>query len=71
MRTGVDMIADYIDQFIMFCAGLWMSAVGFGLLAFPIQANPGQPTWLEHLVKHFKWMGPLLVVIAIVLAVAK
>ncbi|WP_448116861.1 hypothetical protein [Mesorhizobium amorphae] len=65
------MIADYIDQFIMFCAGLWMSCVGFGLLAFPIQANSGRPGWLEHLVRHFRWMGPLLVVIAIVLAVAK
>lgn len=65
------MIADYIDQFIMLCAGLWMSGVGFGLLAFPIQANPGQSGWWEHLIKHFKWMGPLLMVIAIVLAVAK
>lgn len=35
------MIADYIDQFIMFCAGLWMSGVGFGLLAFPIRPIPG------------------------------
>ena len=65
------MIADYIDQFIMLCAGLWMSGVGFGLLALPIQANPGHSGWWEHLMKHFKWMGPLLMVIAIVLAVAK
>jgi hypothetical protein len=65
------MIAEYVDQFIMFCAGLWMSGVGFGLLAFPAQTKPGQPAWWEQLVGHFKWMGPLLVAIAIVLAIAK
>lgn len=65
------MVADYIDQFIMLCAGIWMSGIGFGLLAFPFQASPGQSGWWEHLIRHFKWMGPLLVVIAIVLAVAK
>lgn len=27
------MIAAYIDEFIMFCAGLWMTLVGFGYLA--------------------------------------
>lgn len=65
------MVADYIDQFIMLCAGIWMSGIGFGLLASPFQASPGQSGWWEHLIRHFKWMGPLLVVIAVVLAVAK
>lgn len=27
------MVADYIDEFIMFCAGLWMAGIGFGFLA--------------------------------------
>ncbi|MGW9945091.1 hypothetical protein J2W92_000406 [Rhizobium leguminosarum] len=40
------MIAAYIDEIIMFCAGLWMTSVGFGYLPFP--GNPairqsGQP----------------------------
>ncbi|MDR9758880.1 hypothetical protein RJJ37_04395 [Rhizobium redzepovicii] len=57
-------IAAYIDEIIMFCAGLWMTSVGFGYLPLPgYSANP-------PLVRHFKWMGPILLVIAIVLAAA-
>lgn len=29
-RRGV--VANYIDEFIMFCVGLWVTGVGFGLL---------------------------------------
>jgi len=29
------MIAEYIDSIIMFCVGLWVSAVGFGRLPAP------------------------------------
>ena len=58
------MIASYIDEIIMFCAGLWMTSVGFGYLPLPgYSANP-------PLVRHFKWMGPMKLVIAIVLASA-
>jgi hypothetical protein len=64
------MIANYIDELIMISVGLWMTAVGFGFLQLPTQTQTGQQTWLENLAKHFKWMGPLLMVIAIVLAIA-
>ncbi|MCO4315892.1 hypothetical protein M8997_001745 [Phyllobacterium sp. 21LDTY02-6] len=57
------MIADYIDELIMFAAGLWMTAVGFGYMSLPA----GQ----AHLLKFMKWGGPLLLAIAIVLAIAK
>ena len=59
--------AAYIDEFIMLCAGAWMTAVGFGYVDLPTPAN--QP-WLGDLVRQFKWMGPLLILIAIVLGVA-
>lgn len=63
------MVAAYIDEFIMFCVGLWMTAVGLGYLVLP--GNPAtQPAWVSKLAGHFKWMGPLLLFIAIVLAVA-
>lgn len=63
------MIAAYIDEFIMFCVGLWMTAVGFGYL--PLSGNPAsQPPWVLTVAGHFKWMGPLLLAIAIALAVA-
>ncbi|KAA3499413.1 hypothetical protein DXM27_19930 [Rhizobium rhizogenes] len=59
------MIAAYIDEFIMFCAGLWMTAVGFGYL--PLSKNPTQQL---PVVRHFKWMGPMLIGIAIILTAA-
>jgi hypothetical protein len=54
----------------MFCAGLWMSGVGYGFLHLPNQSQVGQQAWWAQIPRHFKWMGPLLLVIAIVLAVA-
>lgn len=62
------MLAAYIDEIIMFCAGLWMTAVGLGFLSLPISA--AQPNWVPKVVAQFKWMGPLLLVIAVVLAIA-
>ncbi|WP_454702877.1 hypothetical protein [Agrobacterium burrii] len=59
------MIAAYIDEFIMFCAGLWMTAVGFGYL--PLSKNHAQQL---PVVRHFKWMGPMLIGIAIILTAA-
>jgi hypothetical protein len=63
------MLAAYIDEIIMFCAGLWMTAVGLGFLSLPGNAAM-QPDWVPKVVAHFKWMGPLLLVIAVVLAIA-
>lgn len=64
------MIAAYIDEFIMFCAGVWMTAVGFRYLSFPTPNQNTKNAWLTNLVTHFRWMGPLLLIIAIVLAIA-
>lgn len=59
------MIATYIDEFMMFSAGLWMTCVGFGYLPLSINTAAEPPV-----VRHFRSMGPLLLVIAAVLAVA-
>ncbi|MGI6853869.1 hypothetical protein [Mesorhizobium sp. 1B3] len=64
------MIIDYIDQIIMFCAGVWVTAVGFGYLPLPGKAA-AQPPWVTVAAGHFKWMGPLLLVIAVALAIAR
>lgn len=55
----------YIDQIIMFCAGLWMTAAGYGF----VQTNTQVP-WVVKLTWQFRWMGPLLIVIAIILVFA-
>jgi hypothetical protein len=63
------MIANYIDEFIMLCAGLWMTGVGFGYFQLPAEVKPGQRPWWMQIVAQFKWMGPLLIIIAVFLAV--
>jgi hypothetical protein len=65
------MVAAYIDEFIMICVGIWMSGVGYGFLQMPSQPQAGPQPWWAQIPRHFKWMGPLLVVIAVVLAVAE
>ena len=62
-------IVAYIDEFIMFCGGLWMTAAGLDHLPLPGNAANRSP-WVTTLVSHFKWMGPLLLAIAIALAIA-
>ena len=46
-RGRAAVIAAYIDEFIMFCAGLWMTAVGFGYLSFPTQVKVPRTPGLE------------------------
>ncbi|UDF32814.1 UNVERIFIED_ORG: hypothetical protein LHK14_23900 (plasmid) [Roseateles sp. XES5] len=55
----------YTDQFIMFCAGVWMTAVGLGYIDLGVRQD-----WLKPLVRHFRWMGPLLIAISIILLLA-
>ncbi|MCQ1851901.1 hypothetical protein [Neorhizobium galegae] len=59
------MIATYIDEFIMFCAGLWMTSLGFGYLSW---SRDSARKLL--VVRHFRWLGPLLLAIATILAAA-
>lgn len=55
----------YIDQIIMFAAGMLMSAVGFGYINLSSHQE-----WLNRLVWQFKWTGPLLMLIAVMLVFA-
>jgi hypothetical protein len=59
-------VANQIDQIIMFCAGIWLTAMGFGYVTISTQQ-----AWRAKFVRHFRWMGPLLILISIVLALAK
>ena len=55
----------YIDQIIMGCAGIWMTAAGFGYF----RTDTAIP-WIASLIGHFRWMGPLLIVCAVALVFA-
>ena len=64
------MLAAYIDEIIMFFVGAWATAMGFGYLR--VSKDPiAEEKWRARFGKHLKWIGPLLLVIAAVLAVAK
>ncbi|KKX32929.1 hypothetical protein [Rhizobium sp. LC145] len=52
----------YIDQIIMFCAGMWMTAAGLGY----VKVNTQVP-WVVKITRHFRWMGPLLIALSIIL----
>ena len=63
------MLATYIDVIIMFCVGLWTTGVGYGYLPAPGKADAlAQQQWLARFGKLFKWCGPALLVISVVLA---
>ena len=63
------MLAEYIDSIFTLLVGIYASAVGFGVIAPPASSDPvaGQQ-WLARYGKLFRIIGPLLVVIALVLA---
>ncbi|AOF93790.1 hypothetical protein [Sinorhizobium sp. RAC02] len=54
----------HIDQLIMFVAGVWMTAAGFGYFDTGTRQD-----WLNRIVRQFRWAGPLLIGIAILLLV--
>jgi hypothetical protein len=66
------MLAEYIDSIFMLLVGIYASAVGFGAIPPPPSRDPaaGQQ-WLARYGKLFRIIGPLLVVIALVLAAGK
>lgn len=55
----------YIDQLIMFGAGVWMTAAGFGYFDIGLWGGG-----LDRIVGQFRWAGPLLIGISIVLLFA-
>ena len=65
------MLANYIDNLIMFCVGAWATAVGFGYLQMPAKDPLTRQQWQTRFGTMFKWTGPILMVIAIVLTVSK
>jgi hypothetical protein len=66
------MLAEYIDSIFMLFVGVYACAVGFGAIAPPAAGDPvaGQQ-WFARYGKLFRIIGPLLVLIALVLAVGK
>lgn len=65
------MLANYIDEIIMFCAGAWATATGFGYLRMPAKDPLARQQWQERFGLALKWIGPALLIISVSLAIAK
>jgi hypothetical protein len=62
------MLAAYIDSIIMFAAGAYATAVAFGRLAPPTKEVAAGQQWLARYGQWFKVLGPMLMLIALILA---
>lgn len=65
------MLANYIDEIIMFCAGLWATATGFGYLQLPAKDPLARQQWERRFGTTLKWAGPILLVISVALVAVK
>lgn len=65
------MLAEYIDSIIMLFVGAYACAVGFGAMPAPSKDPVAGQQWLARYGKLFKVIGPLLIVIALILAAAR
>lgn len=66
----VGWIVAHIDQVIMFCAGAWGTAVGWGRVSVSRNAE-AQQKWLARFGPPFRVLGPVLMLIALALAAAR
>ncbi|WP_157281416.1 hypothetical protein [Methyloversatilis universalis] len=65
------MIANYIDQIIMFFVGTWASGVAYKFIPAPGKDPIAKLQWRERYSKLLKTAGPLLVFTSLALAIAK
>jgi len=65
------MLADYIDSIFMLLVGVYACAVGFGALPAPSKDPVAGQQWILRYGKMFRIIGPLLIVIALVIAAGK
>ena len=62
------MLAAYIDSIIMFAVGAYATAVAFGQLPAPTKDVAAGQQWLARYGNWFKIIGPMLMLIALILA---
>jgi hypothetical protein len=65
------MLAQYIDSIIMLGVGAYACAVGFGAMPAPSKDPIAAEQWRARYGKLLRIIGPLLVVIALILAGAR
>jgi hypothetical protein len=65
------MLAQYIDSIFMFAVGAYACAVGFGAMPAPSKDPVAGQQWMARYGRLFKIIGPLLIVIAVILAAGK
>jgi hypothetical protein len=62
------MLAQYIDSIIMFAVGVYATGVAFGWLAPPTKDVAAGQQWFARYGTWFKIIGPMMMLIALILA---
>jgi hypothetical protein len=62
------MVADYIDSIIMLGVGAYATAVAFGGLPPPTKDVAAGQQWLTRHGRWLRFVGPMLILIALILA---
>jgi hypothetical protein len=65
------MLAQYIDSIIMLLIGAYACSVGYGAMAPPSRDPVAGQQWLDRYGRMFRIIGPLLIVIAVILAASR
>jgi len=51
----------------MLCVGAWATAIGFGVIPPIGKDSLAQQDWFNRFGKHFKYLGPVMLICAIAL----
>jgi hypothetical protein len=62
------MLAAYFDSIMMFAVGAYATAVAFGRLPPPVKDVAAGQQWLARYESWFRIIGPMLMLIALILA---
>lgn len=60
-----DILAAYIDKLFTLVAGIWVTVTGFREPKLPAE-DGWRRTMIVKMTPHFRWMGPLLIIVALV-----
>ena len=60
-----DILAAYFDKLITLVAGIWITVTGFRQPVLPPE-DGWRRTLISKMHPHFRWMGPLLIIVALI-----
>ena len=68
---GARMLGEWVDSLVLFAAGAWFAMPGFRIVGKGPGEDMAYGARYERHLKWFGWLGPVLMVIAVALAVGR